>query len=592
MERGKLRNKWATGALACLLLGASAVPVSGAGTMSVSTTTVTVWLLQDEPIAYVEGKKTELNSPALWKDGNVRYVPLRFMSEQLGLTVKYNAKTQRTELGTARALIELDPVNKSVFINGAYLPFDNVARMYGDTLMVRENWLYDFMGAKYTYHAERGRLEVTFVKKPPSHIDDTGNSRPVARFTTGKTQYRIGEPVKWIDLSYDPDAEPVQYEWEGKEEAYFSAGKHQVSLRVKDGGGLTSERYTRTIEVTNEVMYSSPLLYKLNTYPLQSLIPTSWTDIYTYFYGLPTFAKKETTDRSRKLLVSDSPEVFEDKGILYADTVTGKARLYASHINGMDEPVQFVIMATNRGQRDVTIRTTNKGEVYPSKYANLIGHEASVEFLLGDARESVLTIPRGESRTYVQMPDFYPEQGVNAIYDVETDGPIEFTFMAMDASIETPTSTYPLLYKQLEPDRHIRGTFPITEKTWEIDASRFTTPTQIVFGDNDYDVWQFGYDPTRKKEVTDSGNYGVVYRVHADKPRKMAILLQATGGPFKGPLKINGEFVLAPTSGVISAFEHVQLLARTTGNEPELTIEFTPPAGSAFPVNLIFYPLD
>ncbi|RKN75062.1 stalk domain-containing protein [Paenibacillus ginsengarvi] len=584
-------KKWAVFALFFALIVGSVTSASGAGT-SVSTSTMEIWLKLDEPVAYIDGKKMELETPGVLKDGNTRYVPIKFLGDQMGIDVKFNAKTKRTEIGTPRAKIEVDAENKAVYINGVYLVFDSVARMFNDKLMVKESWLFDFLGAKYTFNAEQKRLEITYVKKPPSRVDEKGNSRPVARFTFGKPVYKIGEPVQYIDLSYDPDAEGLVYEWEGKEEAFFYPGKYLVKLKVKDGGGLVSDVYSRYIEVTKDVMYDSPMDFKLHTYPLQSLIKTNWTEVYAYFNDLPAFDKKVTEDRSRKLLVSDSPETFEEKGILYTDTVNGKARLYADHINGMKEKVQFVIMATNKGSKPVTVKTTNKGEVYPSIYANLIGHEASVEFLLGDKRDDDLIVPPGQSRLYVQMPDFLPGQGVNVIYDVETDGPVEFAFMAMDASIETPISTYPLLYKQLPRDQHIRGTFPITEKRWDIDASSFERTTRLIFGDNEYDTWQTGYDPTTKMEVTDDGNYGVVYKIHSDKPRKMAILLQARGGPFKGPFKINGEFVLAPPSGVITAFESVQILARTTGTEPSLDIEFTPPAGSAFPMNLIFYPLD
>jgi hypothetical protein len=34
------------------------------------------------------------------------------------------------------------------------------------------------------------------------------------------------------------------------------------------------------------------------------------------------------------------------------------------------------------------------------------------------------------------------------------------------------------------------------------------------------------------------------------------------------------------------------VLARTTGDEASLDIEFTPPAGSAFPIDIVFYPLE
>ncbi|GAA3403316.1 stalk domain-containing protein [Paenibacillus hodogayensis] len=587
---GRKARRWVGLALLCALMLATVVPAWGAG---VSTSTMDIWLSLDEPTAYVDGKKETLETPGVLKDGKDRFVPIKYLGDKMGIDVKYNAKTKRVEIGTPRAKIEVDSDNKAVYINGVYIVFDTVARLFNDKLMVKESWLFDFFGAKYTFNAEQKRLEITYVKRPPSRVNEQGKSRPIARFTFGKPTYKIGEPVQYIDLSYSPDAEGLVYEWDGKEEAFFTAGKHLVTLKVKDGHGLVSDKYTRYVEVANDVMYKSPMDFKLHTYPLQSLIKTNWTEVYAYFNDLPAFEKRVTEKRDRKLLVSDSPETFDAKGILYADKVNGKARLYADHMNGMDETVQFVIMATNPGTKPVTIKTTNKGEVYPSIYANLIGHEASVEFLLQEPHAEELVIPPGQSRVYVQMPDFLPGQGVNVIYDVETDGIIEFSFMAMDAVIESPISTYPLLYKMLPNDQHIRGTFDVTEKRWDIDASSFTKSTRLIFGDNEYDVWQAGVDPTRQQmTVYDDGNYGVVYKIHSDKPRKMAILLQARGGPFKGPLKINGEFVLAPPSGVITAFETVQILARTTGNEPSLDIEFTPPAGSAFPMNLIFYPLD
>jgi hypothetical protein len=69
-------------------------------------------------------------------------------------------------------------------------------------------------------------------------------------------------------------------------------------------------------------------------------------------------------------------------------------------------------------------------------------------------------------------------------------------------------------------------------------------------------------------------------------------MLIAKGGLFKGPFVIDGQFMMAPASGVISAFQSVQILARTTGTEDSFDLEFTPPAGSAFPIDLIFYPLN
>jgi hypothetical protein len=567
--------------------------VSTQATAGIASTTMTIYLNENQPTAVVDGSKFDLDTPGALKDGSKWFVPLKFLSDQMGFEVMWNSKTNRVEIGSSRAKIEVDLVNNAVYVNGALIPYDSAAKLFNERLMVSDTWLYDYFGAKYTYNQADKRIEVTYVKRPPALTNDANsNSKPVARFTFGKPVYRIGEPVKYIDLSYDPDAEGLSYTWTGNNEAFYKPGKYLVTLKVTDGKGKVSDMYSRYIEIENKTMFATDLQRQLYTAPVNSFIKTDWPMLYAHFLEIPELPKKVTEDRSRTLLMSDSPETFKQKGILYQDVVNGKARLYADHMNGMDEKVQFVIMATNSGTKPVTIRTTNKGEVYPSIYAQLIGHEASVEFLLNDKYDDKLTIPAGQTRAYIQMPDFQPGQGVNVFYDVETDGPIQFSFMAMDAVIETPTSLYSMLYAPLPFDGHVRGTFPVSEKRWDIDASSFTKPSRLVFGDNKSDPFQPGYDVFRKENVYEDGNYGVVYKIHADKPRRMVVMLLARGGAFKGPFKFNGEFVLAPPSGVITAFDRMQVLYRTDGTEPSLDIEFTPPAGSAFPMDLIFYPLD
>jgi hypothetical protein len=567
--------------------------VSPKANAGVSSTTMTIWLKENEPSATVDGRVVALDMPALAKVGDIWYIPVRFLSEQMGFELKWNNKTNRIDIGTSKSKIEVDISKEMIYVNGSPLPFKNSAKVIDERLMVAETWLNDFFGAKYSYNAAEKRMEIFYVKRPQTLTNDaTSNSKPVARFTFGKPTYRIGEPVKYVDLSYDPDAEGLTYEWKGKEEAFYKAGKYLVTLKVTDGKGLVSDMYSRYIEVQNQTMFSTDLERQLYTSPVGTIIKANWPMLYAHFLEIPELPKKVTEDRSRTMLMSDGPETFYEKGILYQDTLNGKGRLYASHMNGMDEKVQFVIMATNSGTKPVTIRTTNRGEVYPSIYAHLIGHQSAVEFMTNDKIDEKLTIPAGQTRAYIQMPDFHPGQGMNALYDVETDGPIQFSFMAMDAVIETPISLYPLLYKPLPFDGHIRGTFPITEKRWDIDASSFTKASRIVFGDNISDPNQEGYDVFRQQKVYEDGNYGVVYKIHLDKPRRMAVLLLARGGAFKGPLKFNGELVLVPQSGVITAFEQIQVLHRTDGTEPSLEIEYIPPSGSAFPVDLIFYPLD
>lgn len=579
-------------ALSLALLLAVGAPYAGA----VSTTTIQVKMGIDSTDASIDGQPGTLDAPPVLI-GDRPYVPLKALGDLLGFKVEWNAKTKRVDMTAPKLKAEFDIDNKEIWINKVKTPFDNIAAMSNGKLMVKLSWLGDMLGAKYQYSTEKKQVEILYVKRPEELSEDSDTSRPVAKFTFGKSSYRVGEPVKYIDLSYDPDAEGIaEYNWTGKQDAYFTPGVYTITLQVKDSGGHESKVYSRDLVIESGV-YAEPFQYKLQFTPVGESFATDWSEIWAKFWELPMLPKQVTEDRSRKLIVSDSPEEIKEYGILYQEKVNGKARLYADHINGMEEKVQFVIMARNTSDtKPVTIKTTNKGEVYPSIYANVIGHEASVDFMLRDpVKNDTMTVPPGMGYVYVQMPDFYPGQGVNVFYDVETDGEVEFSFVAMHNSITTPISSSLALYKSLDYVANVRGTFPVADMTWNIDLTDVRDnrkPARLTIGDNKEDPFIPGYDNQRKQNVLNEGNYGVMYTLHMEKPPKMAIMILAKGGPFKGPFKINGEFSMVPRSGVLSAFERVHMLARTTGQEDSLDIEFTPPAGSAFPIDLIFYPLD
>jgi PKD repeat protein len=556
---------------------------------SMSSASKYILLYIDKKEAFLNGNQVILESPATIIQDKM-FVPAKFLGDAMGLKVQWNDNTRQIEMTTPGYNIMLDIDNKSVWINGYWQAFDTVASISKEgKLLIKLTWLADYMGARYTYNDELRRVEVIHTATPAgTYIPDTGNSKPVAKFAVAKPTYQLGEPVKYIDLSYDPDAEGiVKYEWKGNNEVFFTPGTYPVTLTVWDAHGDQSETYMRYITVEDKT-YLNAVEYPIYMKPIGSFIKADWSMLWGNFWDLPQLSKKVTTDNARKLLVSDSPEEFTEKGILYQDKVNGKGRLYADHINGTKEKVTMAILARNNTDKPITIKTTNKGEVFPSVYANLIGSEASVDFLMNDPRNDSMVVPAKQTLVYSQMPEFYPGQGVNLFYDVESDGEIEFSFVATTQITSNILTQLPML----PFTGHVRGSFPVSQVNWNIDASSFAKPSRLILGDGKTDPFLPGYDPMRKQEVLNEGNYGVVYKIHADKPRKMAVMILAYGGVFKGPFKINGEVHLVPASGVITAFDGMQILTKTTGTEEALDIEFTPPAGSAFPIDLIFYPLD
>jgi PKD repeat protein len=585
--KGAAKRKAAVLLLSAMLLTAP-LSQAAANEPAIAAGTNYVVFYIDNNEAFLNGQQVTLDSPATVRKGRT-YVPVKFLGDAFGMKVEWQEKTRTILMETPTHEILLDTVNKEAWVNGFAQPFDDVAMLLNGRLMIKLTWLSDYMGASYTYNAELRRVDVLHVRKPLGNFDpDQNNSKPVAKFSLGKSSYRTGEPVKYINLSYDPDSEGLKLDWTGREEVFFEPGTYPVTLVTTDKNGNTSAPFTRYVIVEDET-YLSKTEYPIYTKPIGGYIATDWNTLYKTYFNLPELEKQVTEDKSRTLLMSDSPETFAETGILYQDVINGKGRLYADHLNGTGQRVGFAILATNNTDKPVVIKTTNKGEVFPSIYAHLIGSEAMVDFLLDDTEDEMMVVPPGETFIYKQYPDFHPGQGVNLMYDVETDGEVTFTFAAADT-----VSKDMLNMTKLPFQGHIRGTFQIAGFDWRVDLSKqsLKKPVKLAIGDGKIDQFQTGYDPQRGEAATLPGNYGTVYRIHSEKPGRMAIMVLAKGGPFKGPFKINGEMVKVPASGVLTAFDGMIMVHKTTGHEESLDIEFSPPAGSAFPINLIFYPLD
>jgi len=539
--------------------------------------------------AFVNGKSTILASPANVINGKM-YVPVKFLGDTFGFPVAYRPETNTIALTAGRTGVTIDLTTRKTIVDGRPGTLEPTFAISKDgRLMAQLTWIMDRIGAKYAYDGVRNLVEVTYAPWS-AELPSSVSSKPVAKFTFGKNSYKMGEKVQYIDLSYDAEGDGIQWAaWKGNQEAFYTPGKHAVSLQVTDSRGNVSDVFTKTITIENATLHS-PVDFQMLYAKKQSFVKLSASDVKR-FTDAPNLRATVQQDQTRKLLVSDSPETIVEYGALYRDNVNGKARLYANHINAMESDVQLAIVATNRGSEPATVETTRQGEVYPSAFINLIGYQASVDFLVGDANKPTLTVQPGESVAYAVLPKLKRGQGVNLVYDIETSADLTFTFAAM-APGDSLASAWSL--PALPFSGHIRGTFPTSGLRMEVDASavtKATGPKKITIGDNVNDKFIFGYDAFRGEADDNYGNYGVLYQIRVKHPGKAAIALAARGGIFKGALKIDGEMILAPASGVITPFDGVYMLHRTAGDEPYIDIELTPPAGSYLPIDLVFYPL-
>jgi hypothetical protein len=583
----KLHKKQATLLLAFIVWISSFLAVNPVHA-AISTSSSTILMDVDKTDAFINGQKIELEVPSTILADNKMYVPAKFLGDAMDFTVKWDDATRTIRMTPPGYEIMMDPDHRKVTINGVDTPFESVAAIVKGKLLVKLTWVTDYMGATYTFDDALRRVTILYTPHPESlYIEKDGNSRPVAKFATAKLSYRIGEPVSYVDLSYDPDAEGVSYSWLGRQEAFFTPGQYQVSLQVTDQHGHTSERFTYPVTVRNEP-YLTLAEYPFYMRPIGGFILTNWGLPWSRFDELPALAKTVTFNSDRKLLVSSSPQDITEKGILYQDQVNGKARLYTNHTNGTGRKMTFAILVTNKTDKPVTIQTTHKGTVTSSVYENLVGDQTASDLLINKDYDENIIVPPNKTLVYSQVPNLYPGEVTNRFYDITTDGELTMTFVADD---ELTQSTLTSLFVLPKTDQ-ARGTFPVTEQNWNIQTSSLDKVYIATIGDNKTDPFVKGTDATMKQDAVNTGNFGVVYKIHADKPDKMAVMVLARGGIFKGSFKVNGEIVSAPAAGVMTALDGMRVLVRTTGKEDSLDIEFTPPVGSVLPIDLVFYPLD
>lgn len=562
-------------------------PIAQGTAEAAATKTSQVIFYLDQQDAYRNGELVKLDSPATAIQGK-SYLPAKFLGDSFGMKVSYSSETRNVTLISDDYHIEFDIANNSITVNGKKMPNNNIARMINDRIMVQLTWLCDYMGATYTYTPAQRKVMVTYVPKAEENYDDVLGSTPVAKFSVDKSSYAIGETITYTDLSYDPDSEGVSLSWTGKQDAFFTAGEHEVSLVAIDRNGNRSEPYSKTITVTNKVIFDE-FEYGVYTSKPGSYIKATDSKFNASMLSIPEASKTVQYSSDRKLLVSDSPENITTQGILYEDSINGKARLYANHVNVSGQSMEFAILATNNTTKAITLKTTNQGEVYPSKYAMLLGSESVIDFLMYNENRESFTIAPGETIVYRQFPTFNNGYGINTMYDVESSGELLVSFVAASKIDRSALALPKLAYAG-----HVRGSFDQSDITWNIDAGKVgkNRLQRIVIGDGKSDPFLQGYDPQRGTQAALTGNYGAVYHMTINNPGDMAIMVMARGGQFKGAFKVNGQFVRVPSSGVLTPYDGLVTLAKTKATDKQVTIEFSPPAGSSFPLNLILYPLD
>lgn len=529
-------------------------------------------------LAYLNGSPITLNPPARVQDGRA-LLPLREVARVLGVNLEnLNHGSQGVRLGK----LELYPGLGQARLDGQQVGLSDVGLLRDGVMFVAARTLEVALGATVVFDPVQRLLTLTYI--PRAVARDT--TRPVARFATDKLEYRIGEPVRIIEYSYDPDGQPLSLNFTGREEAYFTPGEKVITLVVTNRVGRSSEPFSVRITVKPEILFSA------RDYALRFFNPgRTFLDPDVLNYPV---LRADWRDEAIPLIFSNSPEEAPRSGVLYADVFSGQARLLAHHLNAMPTPARLVVLATNVDVAPLSLKVERLGETVATRVVAVLGQGSLMDFLLAPAGERVNLEP-GQTVALYKSALFAGGQGLNLMADLQTSGKVALTIAMIEEALWPSVSSEGLatllpLLPNLEPDgTHIRGTFPSALRIMRVRMEG--SVGRIVLGDGVHDPRLIGVDALTGQAVQLRGNYGVTYRIALEGALNTAGAFSPRGGAYAGAISVNGLLLPVPSNGVLLRPDSPMLFYRETQSD-QVVIELIPASGSFLPVNLVVYRLQ
>jgi hypothetical protein len=298
----------------------------------------------------------------------------------------------------------------------------------------------------------------------------------------------------------------------------------------------------------------------------------------------------------RTLYMSNAPERFFGEGLLYEDELDGPSRLFIHHRNGSDERLKVAVVVTNEQSESIRLTIGSLGLAGPSVSALQFGSAAVKRYLTGAEPRELIIEPGSSAMLLPELEKIAmnPNEGLSGILDVDTDGPLTFSTLAVKESTDPLSVVFAL--PQLEKVGN-RGTFPNTDLSIEVNEPLGIAERKLRLGSRGNTIP--GVDALTDEATVDGGEYGAVTTIRLKNVAYgTRIILNPRAGNFSGAVTVNGNVIAVPAGGHASTADGV-LLYRQDKPEgdaselpapPEVTITYTSPGASSLPVLLVFFP--
>ena len=320
----------------------------------------------------------------------------------------------------------------------------------------------------------------------------------------------------------------------------------------------------------------------------------------------------EIVDTDGTLIFSDSPEYVSEPGILYSDVVNGDARVFYYHLNDTKKPYKVAVVLEGVSERSAVVSVTRRAIATPGKDYCEVGKSLQQAYFADVGEPQKIVVAPHERRLLLEAADktaLRPGELVSGMTDFTASAPVRVSILFY------PPDKNPLRYISEAPilpaDEHrLRGTFIGMNRTVRLQSPYHPKKDGVgcvVLADGELDPYREGVDATDGSIVTNSGNYGVVYRLEMPVKKKTRFLMSPMGGVYAGVVRDGAQLIAVPKDRLLFGENSVHPLFDLNGattllpsveladlgvrkQKPQPFFEFSPPGASNLPILLILAP--
>ncbi|RHW36203.1 copper amine oxidase N-terminal domain-containing protein [Lysinibacillus yapensis] len=508
------------------------------------------------------------------------YVPIRFLSEKLGGTVKWNQQAQRVDITVGNEVPSPSPEPVPTPIKDPYYLHINDKRIaMADPIITKGGRSY--IPAEYFYE----NLENSSGKWLTKDQFELQISGLIFVFTNGSSTIKVN------DESVATDEQP-----------FTRSGKMYVPVKfivnaVGDGGNLRYLSKQKEMYIyLYQYMFTSKFLEKS--------------------YGstkVPQNTPNAELSGNRTLLVSDNPETLTAKvipnstatlseQIVKSSESVNEHRVFGWHYNTLGKNIALGITVENTSQT-TSLQVAKSQGVFKRSGHSWINYDIGLpiaDHVLNDklqqAESEGITIAPGETKV-IQMYTLSNSYIIGFLHDLDIQavngGESSYTIRTVLAKNNEDLSTIHSEVVPINPyAAHPRGVWPSSTI-----VSEFPTYTigdaeagySISNGKTDHFLTAESSLEQRNGALGNSGHFGINYIVNipvanpSGQPQKVRLKLSGRGGLYSGAIKVNGQVHLIPT--LKPGKEYIELPSYTiNGTNEVITIEVMHAGGSNLPM--------